>query len=30
MIYGERHFADAGDLMSYGTNFGDLMRRSAG
>jgi len=30
VIYGERHFADAGGLMSYGTNFGDLMRRSAG
>jgi ABC-type uncharacterized transport system substrate-binding protein len=30
VIYGERRFADAGGLMSYGTNFGDLYRRSAG
>ena len=29
-IYGEREFADAGGLMSYGPNFGDLFRRSAG
>ena len=30
VIYGERHFADEGGLMSYGPNFGDLFRRSAG
>jgi putative ABC transport system substrate-binding protein len=30
VIYGERNFADAGALMSYGTNFGDVFRRSAG
>ena len=29
-IYGEREFADEGGLMSYGPNFGDLFRRSAG
>ncbi len=29
-IYFARHFADAGGLMSYGANFGDLYRRSAG
>ncbi len=29
-IYGGRHFVDAGGLMSYGANFGDLFRRSAG
>jgi len=29
-IYGERNFVDAGGLMSYGTNLGDLVRRSAG
>jgi len=29
-IHGARHYADAGGLMSYGTNFGDLFRRSAG
>ena len=26
----ERQFADEGGLMSYGPNFGDLLRRSAG
>jgi len=30
VIHGERNFADAGALMSYGTNFGDVFRRSAG
>ena len=30
VIYGERHFADEGGLMSYGANFADLLRRSAG
>jgi putative ABC transport system substrate-binding protein len=30
VIYGERNFADAGGLMSYGPNFGDLYRRAAG
>ena len=29
-IYGARHFADEGGLMSYGANYGDLSRRSAG
>ena len=29
-IYSERQFADTGGLMSFGTNFGDLFRRSAG
>jgi putative ABC transport system substrate-binding protein len=29
-IYFARHFADEGGLMSYGPNFGDLWRRSAG
>jgi putative ABC transport system substrate-binding protein len=29
-VYGERHFADAGGLMSYGPNYGDLFSRSAG
>ncbi|MGH2361295.1 MAG: ABC transporter substrate-binding protein [bacterium] len=29
-IYFARHFADAGGLMSYGPNLGDLWRRSAG
>jgi len=28
-IYGARHFADEGGLMSYGANYGDLSRRSA-
>ena len=30
VIYGEREFVEAGGLMSYGTNVGDLFRRSAG
>ena len=30
VVYGERSFVDAGGLMSYGTNIGDLIRRSAG
>src|SRR5262249_44173852 len=30
VIFGVRDFADAGALMSYGPNFGDLFRRSAG
>jgi len=30
VIYGERHFADAGALMSYGPSYEDLFRRSAG
>ena len=30
MIYAPREFADEGGLMSYGTNLGDLLRRSAG
>jgi putative tryptophan/tyrosine transport system substrate-binding protein len=30
VIYGERQFADAGALMTYGPNIGDLFRRSAG
>jgi putative ABC transport system substrate-binding protein len=30
VIYGERDFADAGALMSYGPNLGDMYRRSAG
>ena len=30
VIYGEKRFTDAGGLMSYGTNLGDLFRRSAG
>jgi putative ABC transport system substrate-binding protein len=29
-IYGHRAFVDAGGLMSYGPNFGDLYRRAAG
>jgi putative ABC transport system substrate-binding protein len=29
VIYGERNFAEAGALMSYGPNFGDMFRRSA-
>ena len=29
-IYGEREYVDEGGLMSYGANFGDLWRRSAG
>ena len=29
-IYSERPFVDEGGLMSYGTNFGDMFRRSAG
>ena len=29
-IYAERHYVEAGGLMSYGTNFVDLYRRSAG
>ena len=29
-MYGLRQYVDAGGLMSYGTNYGDLMRRSAG
>ena len=29
-IYGQRESVDAGGLMSYGTNFDDLFRRSAG
>ena len=30
VIYGERHFAEDGGLVSYGPNFGDLFYRSAG
>jgi putative ABC transport system substrate-binding protein len=30
LISGEKHFADAGALMSYGTNYADQLRRSAG
>ena len=30
VIYGERSFADAGALISYGPNYGDMFRRSAG
>jgi len=30
VIYGAREFADAGALMSYGPNYGDLCRLSAG
>ena len=30
VMYGEREFVDAGALISYGPNFGDLFRRSAG
>ena len=29
VVYGERHFTDAGALMSYGPNYEDLFRRSA-
>src|SRR5262249_9817196 len=29
-MYWARHYTDEGGLMSYGPNFGDLMRRSAG
>jgi ABC-type uncharacterized transport system substrate-binding protein len=29
-IYGQRDFAEVGGLMSYGTNFSDIFRRSAG
>ena len=29
-IYGARVYADAGGLMSYGADYGDLFRRSAG
>ena len=29
-IYGARHYADEGGLMSYGPNLGDVFRRSAG
>jgi len=29
-IYGQREFTDQGGLISYGTNFGDMFRRSAG
>ena len=28
-IFGEREFADAGGLMAYGVNFGDMFRRTA-
>ena len=30
VVHGAREFADAGGLMSYGVNLGDLFRRSAG
>jgi putative ABC transport system substrate-binding protein len=30
VMYSARHFADEGGLMSYGPNYGDLYRRSAG
>jgi putative tryptophan/tyrosine transport system substrate-binding protein len=30
VIYGDRQFADEGGLMSYGANYSDLCRRSAG
>jgi putative ABC transport system substrate-binding protein len=30
VIYGSRSFADAGALISYGPNSGDVFRRSAG
>ena len=30
VIYGEKNFAEAGALMSYGPNFGDMFRQSAG
>jgi putative ABC transport system substrate-binding protein len=30
VIYGERNFTEAGGLMSYGPNFGELFRRAAG
>ena len=29
VIYGEKNFVEAGALMSYGPNFGDMFRRSA-
>ena len=29
VIYGEKNFAEAGALLSYGPNFGDMFRRSA-
>ena len=29
VIYGESYFADEGGLLSYGTNFADVFRRSA-
>ena len=29
-MYGERHFADEGALMSYGVDYADQWRRSAG
>jgi putative ABC transport system substrate-binding protein len=29
-MYGLRQYVDAGGLMSYGANYGDLYRRSAG
>ena len=29
VIYGSRQFTDAGGLMSYGPNYGDVFRRSA-
>jgi len=29
VIYGEKNLVEAGALMSYGPNFGDMFRRSA-